>query len=104
MSVPTRRIRGVQDIRTHAGRAQETGLRHQALLKGACLEMEKYRRAGERRSAVHRVQSIDERVREIEREQERLMSKVRLAKECRSASSESGNSRDSRDSSFKIRY
>lgn len=104
MPVPSSKVRALQDIRTHAGRAEETRLPHQALLRVAWLEMEKCRRASERRSAAHRVRNIDERVREIEREQERLMSKVRLAKECRSASSESGNSRDSRDSSFKIRY
>jgi len=102
MPVPTGKIRGLQDIRTHAGRAEDIRLPHQALLRVAWLEMEKYRRVTEKRTAVHRVQSIDERVREIELEQHRLMSTVRVPRP--PSNSDCEDRCDSRQSGFKIRY
>lgn len=102
MPAPRGKIRGLQDIRTHAGRAEETRLPHQALLKVAWLEMEKYRRVSERQSAAHRVRSIDERVREIELEQQRLISTVRVPRQ--SCNSDCEDRCDSRESGFKIRY
>jgi len=102
MPVPRGRIRGLQDIRTHAGRADETRLPHQALLRIAWLEMEKYRHVSERQSAVQRVRSIDERVREIGLEQQRLTSLVRVPRQSCNSDCEDGC--DSRPSGFKIRY
>ena len=104
MRVPTGKIRGVQDIRTHAGRAEELRLPHQVLLRVAWLEMEKYRRVSERQSAAHRVQNIDQRVREIEDEQQTLMSKVGSGRESCSPNSGSESGGDSKESGFKIRY
>lgn len=102
MPVPTSKIRGLQDIRTHAGRAEETRLPHQVLLRVAWLEMEKYRRMSERQSAALRVRSIDQRLREIDLEQQSLMSTVRLPKQ--SCNSDCEDPCDSRKSGFKIRY
>ena len=92
----------MQDIGTHAGRAEEMRLPHQALLRVAWLEMGKYRRVIERRSARHRAQNIDRRIKEIDAEQERLMSGVRMpAQPC---SSDSENGCYATESSFRIRY
>ena len=104
MPDPRSKMRGMKDIRTHAGRADETRLPHQALLRVAWLEMEKYRHVSERLSAAHRVANIDERVRQIEDEQQVLMSKVGLTKGACDPNSDPEGERDSQGSSFKIRY
>jgi len=68
-----RRIRGVPDIRTHSVWASEVCLPHQAYLKIACLEMEKYRRTVEKDSALRRCRDIDARLQQIGAEQAALM-------------------------------
>lgn len=69
MPVAKRNLRGLQDIKTMSGRADEAVLPHRAYLKLACLEMEKARRSTERNSAVQRARDIDARIRDIETEQ-----------------------------------
>ena len=76
MTVTRKGIRRVQDIRTHAGMASEKRLPHQAYLRIACLEMEKFRRSQERQSAMHRVETIDARCGEIGAEQAALLQRV----------------------------
>lgn len=76
MAITRKGIRRVQDIRTHAGMASEKRLPHQAYLRVACLEMEKFRRAQERQSAMHRVETIDARFEEIGVEQAVLLQRV----------------------------
>ena len=73
MPLAKRNIRGLQDIRTHSGRVDETHLASKAYLKVACLEMEKVRRGKERGSAAHRIEDIDARFDEIEAEKARLL-------------------------------
>jgi len=72
-------VRRSGDIRTLAGKSSETFLPHRALLRIACLEMEKFRRAQERASALGRVRSVDQRFEEIRAEQSRLFRSVGLA-------------------------
>ena len=63
----TKRIlRGVQDIKTLSGRADEGALPYKAYMKLSILEMEKFRRGKEKQSALDRVTHIDQRFREIE--------------------------------------
>jgi len=68
-----RKIRGLQDIRTHSGRVDETYLPHKAHLKIACLEMEKARRGKERESARCRIENIDARCHQIAGEKAALL-------------------------------
>ena len=63
-------------LRTLAGTVGETFLAHRALLRIACLEMEKYRRTQERASAAQRVEAVDRRFQEIRAEQARLFLSV----------------------------
>ena len=71
--MPVSRIkRGLQDVRTLAGTVDQTFMPHKAMLRIACLEMEKERRQQERRSALRRVASIDSRFADIEAEKGRL--------------------------------
>lgn len=107
MPGPMRKIRGLRDIKTHAGRAEATRLPHQALLRVAWLEMEKHRRKSEKESAMHRVRSIDRRLKEIEAEQANLMEKVELGKQSGNCDSDQGcenKDQDSKGSGFKIHY
>ena len=65
----TKRIlRGVQDIRTLSGRADEGAIPYKAYMKLSILEMEKFRRGKEKQSALDRVHHIDQRFRDIEAE------------------------------------
>ena len=67
-------IRGAQDCRTLSTAANQTFLPHRTYLRVACLEMEKFRRAQERSSAMRRVENIDRRFGEIDTERDRLLS------------------------------
>ena len=95
-------IRGVKDIRTHAGRTNLAAPSYQAYFRIGALEMEIARRATERESAMRRVNNIDARVREIEAEKNALLKKIAtdrqglLPERTQSKSKVAGN--------FKIRY
>lgn len=106
MPVPKPAVRGVEDIRTHSGRTEETRLPHQALLRVAWLEMEKHRRVEEKRSATRRVRSIERRVEEIEAEQDELMKKVSAVRRRRAAGREESRSPGHPPShnGFRLRY
>jgi len=73
MPLPPKNIRGLQDIRTHSGRVDESHLPPKAYLKIACLEMEKVRRGKERESAACRIENIDARFHEIAAEKAKLL-------------------------------
>jgi len=73
MSVPPRTIKGLQDIASHSGRAGEEAIPHKAYMRLSCLEMEKFRRARERQSAMVRVGNIDARFREIDAEEAMIL-------------------------------
>ena len=61
-------IKGVQDIRTHAGKIDHQSHPHMAYMRMGCLEMEKARKEKERVSAQRRIDVINQRLAEIERE------------------------------------
>lgn len=70
----TKRIlRGVQDIRTRSGSADEDAIPYKAYMKLSILEMEKFRRGKEKQSALNKVDHIDQRFRDIEVERQEIM-------------------------------
>ncbi len=70
----TKRImRGVQDIRTLSGRADEGAIPYKAYMKLSILEMERFRRGKEKQSALDRVHHIDQRFRDIETERQEII-------------------------------
>jgi len=73
MAIPSRPIKGLQDIASHSGRAAEEAIPHKAYMRLSCLEMEKFRRARERESAMVRVGNIDARCREIDAEEAMIL-------------------------------
>ncbi len=73
MAISSRTLRGLQDIRTHSGRVREAILPHKAFMRLSCLEMEKFRRAKERESAITRVRNIEARFRDIDAEKTVIM-------------------------------
>ena len=71
----TKRImRGVQDIRTLSGRADEGAIPYKAYMKLSILEMEKFRRGKEKTSALDRVHHIDQRFLDIEAARQEIFS------------------------------
>lgn len=66
-------LRGLQDIRTLSGKVDQAFIPYKAYMKVSCLEMEKLRRGKERESAMHRVENIDMRFREIDAEKAALL-------------------------------
>lgn len=76
MSAPKRNIRGLQDIQTLSGRVDQVFHPYKAYMRVTCLEMEKARRGEEKESAMHRVKSIDARLREIEAEEAALLETI----------------------------
>ncbi len=73
---PARSVRGVQDLKTLAGKVGPTSSPSRAFLRIAVLEMEKERRGRERESALHRVKNIENRFGEIEAEKTALLDVV----------------------------
>jgi hypothetical protein len=69
MPIAKRNLRGLREIRTLSGQADDASLPHRAHMKLACLEMEKARRRTERNVAMQRIKSIDERLQDIESEE-----------------------------------
>jgi hypothetical protein len=70
----TKRIlRGVQDIKTFSGRADEGAMPYKAYMKLSMLEMEKFRRGKEKQSALDRVQHIDQRFKDMDAERQEIM-------------------------------
>ena len=68
-----KRTKGVEALRTLSGRADHAAEPHRGYLRLACLEMERSRRGQERKSAMDRVRSIDDRFQEIDVEQATLL-------------------------------
>lgn len=66
MAIPKKILKRLQDIRTLSGKVDQADVPHKAYMRLSCLEMEKYRRGKERDSAMHRIESIDSRFRDIE--------------------------------------
>ncbi len=95
-------IKGVQNIRTHAGRANQSTQSYQAYFRIGALEMEKARRTTERESAMTRVNNIDNRVQEIEAEKSVLLEKI--AVDQHKLSSAPNNGKKGVAANFKIRY
>jgi hypothetical protein len=76
MAIPPRIQKSLQDIRTHAGRVDEAAIPYKAFMKMSCLEMEKFRKERERKSAMIRVNNIDRRFREIEAEKAAIQTRL----------------------------
>ena len=74
--MPKRIMKGVQDIRTLSGRADEGTIPYKAYMKLSILEMEKFRRGKEKQSALERVHHIDQRFRDIEVERQKIMTSL----------------------------
>lgn len=70
MAIPRR---GLQELRTLSGKVDQPSLPYRGYMKITCLEMEKARRALERRSAAARIADIDARLKEIEAEKAALV-------------------------------
>jgi hypothetical protein len=73
MAIPSRTIRGLQDIHTHSGRVSEAAIPYKAYMRLSCLEMEKFRRTQEKASAMTRVRNIEARFREIDEEKAAIL-------------------------------
>ena len=75
----TKRImRGVQDIKTHSGRADEGAIPYKAYMKLSILEMEKFRRGKERQNALEKIAQIDQRFRDIEAERQEIIGSLEI--------------------------
>ena len=66
-------MRGVQDIKTRSGSADEGAIPYKAYMKLSILEMEKFRRGKEKTSAMERVRKIDQRFLDIEAARQEIM-------------------------------
>ncbi len=76
MSILKRNLRSLQDLRTLSGRIDQASIPYKAYMKLSCLEMEKYRRAKERESAMDRVNNIDARFRDINAEKVAILREI----------------------------
>lgn len=95
-------IRGVQHLRTMAGRSDQSGKPYQAYFRIGALEMEKARKAKERESAMARVNNIDDRCHEIEAEKKALLKIVSADNQAEGQKKNSSKQRA--PGNFKIRY
>ncbi|MBI3263871.1 MAG: hypothetical protein HYZ58_12075 [Acidobacteria bacterium] len=70
MSLPRKTMR---DIKTLSGRVDRVANPYMAYMQITCLEMEKARKGRERESTLQRLQILDARLRDIEREKASLL-------------------------------
>lgn len=70
MSVPRKTMR---DIKTLSGRVDRIANPYMAYMQITCLEMEKARKGREKASALHRLENLEARLREIEIEKASLL-------------------------------
>jgi hypothetical protein len=73
MAIPTK---GVNNIRTLSGRADQVSLPYRIYMQVTCLEMERTRRDKERQSASQRIMEIDARLKEIDQAKQELLQAV----------------------------
>jgi hypothetical protein len=107
MAIPPRNLRSLQDIRTHAGRVDEAAIPYKAFMKMSCLEMEKFRKERERKSAMTRVNNIDKRFREIEAEKAAIRTRLDEVPETKRNDPEKADSKPpvrQTASGFRLRY
>lgn len=100
------KIRGLQDIRTVAGRVDQTFKPYKAFLRISCLELEAARMNKERDSILQRLQSIEARLQEMEAEKCRLLESVGRppANNRRSQTAEAGEPDAGGSAEFRLRY
>lgn len=97
-------LRGLRTIRTLAGRVDRLGVPHRAHLQIACLEIEKTRRASERRGASQRVAELDARLRAIEAEETALLQGLAERKRLGLSGAGMGPTPRRTAGAFRIRY
>ena len=73
MAIPTK---GLNQIRTLSGRADQLSLPYRSYMQITCLEMERARRNTERKSASQRIALIDARIEEIDQTKQDLLQAV----------------------------
>ena len=106
----TKRIlRGVQDIKTISGRADEGAIPYKAYMRLSILEMEKFRRGKEKQNALDKVAQIDQRFQEIEAERQEIIAilegqGIRRQRLPDFMDSSSATAPKTTNGSFKIRY
>lgn len=75
----TKRImRGVQDIKTLSGCADEGTIPYKAYMKLSILEMEKFRRGKEKTNALEKVRHIDQRFKDIEAARQEIIAALEV--------------------------
>lgn len=79
MNSRERRVKGVENIRSHSSKAHDVAHPHQAYLRIAMLELERKRRLHERAGVAQRVQSIDARLAQITVEKTALEQRLGVA-------------------------
>ena len=104
MTIPAR---GLSQINTLAGRANQLSLPYRSYMQLSCLEMERVRRNIERKSASQRIALIDARIEEINKTKQDLLQAMATAGEGAPAGPP-GSKRDlaprRNTGGFKIRY
>ena len=73
MAIPAK---GLNQIRTLSGRADQLSLPYRDYMQISCLEMERARRNTERKSASQRIALIDARIEEIDKTKQDLLQAV----------------------------
>jgi len=91
--------RTMRDIKTLSGRVDRIANPYMAYMQITCLEMEKARKGREKESALKRLQDLDARLHEIEREKASLLYALAERGAARAASSCNGSA-----AGLKLRY
>lgn len=77
MPVQRKGLKSIKDLKTHAGTVNQTFLPHKAFMRISCLEMEKAHRIKEVESSRLRIETINERIKEIENEKVILLNRIK---------------------------
>ena len=103
MAIPRKTMR---DIRTLSGKVDRIAHSYMAYMQITCLEMEKARKGREKDSALKRLQDLDARLHEIEREKAALLHALAERGAARAATASPGGRRafNGGAAGLKLRY
>ena len=102
MSIVRKPVRNVSHIKTISGMVNRTAIPYMAYMRLTVLEMERARRMVEKESALERIQLLDERLTEIEREKDTLLRQLGERGESRSGGA--SREKEEQGETFRLKY
>jgi hypothetical protein len=104
MTIITRPLRTISDIKTHSGRASSDHQIYRYYFQVGALELERWRRTVERNVAISRIASIDSRITDIDKEKDALLAGAAASSAAIYNNGKSEPTENNKSSGLRIKY